>query len=128
MAARPRSAWTAAGDKIKEDPPLISSPPRVTEATLQVFNGREGNAALERHRLEGSGSGPVLVGSLRRSEYAGDGYGRQLDLDVSSPSSGAFFDLRFTIRKAAPARPVSDADEQVPAPGAVSGSLTDHGR
>ncbi len=88
---------SGSGAEIKEDPPLIL-PPRVTEATLQVFNGRERNTLYLATDPEGSGSGPVLVGSLGRSD-AGDGYGRQLDLDVPSPSSGAFSDLRFTIRK-----------------------------
>jgi hypothetical protein len=84
-------------------PILPSGDSLVTEAALQVFNGRERGSLYLATDPDGMTSGSVLVGELKRSN-AGAGYGRQLDLNVPRPSLGAFSDLRFTIRAGSFAR------------------------
>ena len=88
---------SGSGAEITWDPPLVL-PPEVTEAALQVFNGRKRSTLYIAIDPDGPETGPVLVGKLRRSEV-GRAYGRQLDLDMAAPPRGAFSDLRFTIKQ-----------------------------
>ena len=88
---------SGSGAEITADPPLVL-PPEVTEAALQVFNGRERNTLYVATDPNGAATGPVMIGKLGRSAL-GAAYGRQLDLSMSAPARGAFSDLRFTIKQ-----------------------------
>jgi hypothetical protein len=79
-------------------PLLPSGDSIVTEAALQVFNGREKDTIYLATDPDGMMEGPVISGRVERSD-AGPGYGRQFDLSVPSPTLGAFSDLKLTIHQ-----------------------------
>lgn len=91
---------SGSGAEITWDPTpvLLPGDSTVTEAALQIFNGRKRNTLYFAIDPDGPETGPVLIGKLRRSDV-GRAYGRQLDLGMAAPSRGAFSDLRFTIKQ-----------------------------